>query len=118
LLTYGSCETRRRPLIVLALLACLLFGLRHGSAGDISYVYDALGRLVAVIDPASDTATYQYDAVGNLLGITSQSSAVVSVIGFAPSAGHEFAGILRGPARRRRGRHPIHRTHHEGFWRN
>lgn len=43
-----------------------------GRAGDVNYVYDALGRLVAVIDPSGDTATYQYDAVGNLLGITRQ----------------------------------------------
>ena len=34
------------------------------SAADISYVYDNLGRVIAVIDPASDTAVYAYDAVG------------------------------------------------------
>lgn len=29
-------------------------------AADISYVYDNTGRLVAVIDPATDTAIYAY----------------------------------------------------------
>lgn len=53
----------------------------------ISYTYDALGRLVGVVDPAGETATYAYDAVGNLLSITRQSSSIVSIIGFTPNSG-------------------------------
>lgn len=53
-------------------------------AGELSYVYDGLGRLTAVIDPATDTALYHYDAVGNLTGITRQSSATLSVISVTP----------------------------------
>ena len=53
----------------------------------IKYVYDELGRLVAVIDPAGDTARYVYDPVGNLLAITRQSSALVSILEFTPNAG-------------------------------
>lgn len=53
----------------------------------IKYVYDDLGRLVAVIDPAGDTARYTYDSVGNLLTISRQSSSLVSVIDFAPKSG-------------------------------
>jgi YD repeat-containing protein len=46
-----------------------------GSVGGISYVYDANGRLVEVIDGQSgNTAIYQYDAVGNLLSIKTNSS--------------------------------------------
>ncbi|MDP1769937.1 MAG: IPT/TIG domain-containing protein, partial [Nitrospirota bacterium] len=56
-------------------------------AGDISYVYDNLGRLMAVIDPATDTAVYQYDAVGNLTGITRQTSATLAIFQFTPSSG-------------------------------
>ena len=53
----------------------------------IKYVYDDLGRLVAVIDPSGDTARYTYDAVGNLLSISRQSSTLVSVIQFTPTSG-------------------------------
>jgi YD repeat-containing protein len=56
-------------------------------AADISYVYDNLGRLLAVIDPASDTAVYAYDAVGNLTGITRQASSTLAIFQFTPSGG-------------------------------
>ena len=54
---------------------------------DITYIYDRLGRLIAVVDPAGDAAVYHYDAVGNLTGISRQSSALVSVIDFTPASG-------------------------------
>jgi len=57
------------------------------SAANISYVYDNLGRVLAVIDPATDTAVYSYDAVGNLTGITRQTSATKSILQFTPSSG-------------------------------
>src|SRR5262245_5472022 len=57
------------------------------AAADIVYVYDELGRLVGVIDPAADAVTYTYDAVGNLLSIGRQSSARVSIIEFTPKTG-------------------------------
>ena len=53
----------------------------------IKYVYDDLGRLVAVIDPAGDTARYTYDSVGNLLSISRQSSSLVSILEFTPKLG-------------------------------
>ena len=62
-LAHGSCVT----LLLAALLQALILS---SSAADISYVYDQAGRLLAVIDPASDTAIYAYDSVGNLTGIT------------------------------------------------
>jgi YD repeat-containing protein len=65
-------------------LACL--GVFPGLAVDISYVYDAAGRLRAVIDPASDTVVYAYDAVGNLTGITRQPSSTLAVLQFTPSS--------------------------------
>lgn len=57
------------------------------TASDITYVYDELGRLVAVVDPSGDTVRYAYDAVGNLLSISRQSSALVSVLEFTPDSG-------------------------------
>ena len=64
-----------------------------GSSGSVStqssikYVYDELGRLVAVTDPAGDTVRYTYDAVGNILSISRQSSATLSLITFSPTTG-------------------------------
>jgi YD repeat-containing protein len=57
------------------------------STGDITYIYDDLGRLMAVVDPTGDTAVYHYDAVGNLLSISRYSSSTVSVITFTPGSG-------------------------------
>jgi YD repeat-containing protein len=56
-------------------------------AAPISYVYDDLGRLIAVIDEASEMAIYQYDAVGNLLSISRQPSSTVKVLDFRPKSG-------------------------------
>ncbi len=71
-------------------LMVLLIEVAGGSslnAADVSYVYDNLGRLIAVIDPSTDTAVYSYDAVGNLLGITRQNSATLAIFQFTPSSG-------------------------------
>jgi YD repeat-containing protein len=80
-----------RPIVAcarrtLALVALLLLGWAVPAAA-VSYVYDELGRLVGVVDPAGDTAVYTYDAVGNLLSITRYASSTVSLIGFTPSKG-------------------------------
>ena len=72
---------------VALILALSLTGFLPSGAGDISYVYDQLGRLMAVIDPATDTAIYSYDAVGNLLGITRQNSATLAIFQFTPDKG-------------------------------
>src|SRR2546426_3623662 len=53
----------------------------------ITYIYDELGRLVGVVDPAGETAIYAYDAVGNILSIKRQSSNQVSVIEYTPNKG-------------------------------
>lgn len=77
-----------RVLIGLA-LAWLLAALPSAPASaDVTYYYDALGRLVGFAEPSSDTATvYSYDAVGNLLSITRHASSTVSIIDFQPSSG-------------------------------
>jgi YD repeat-containing protein len=43
--------------------------------------------VIAVIDPATDTAVYAYDAVGNLTGITRQASSTLAIFQFTPSGG-------------------------------
>jgi len=81
-------STIQRNLRVLAVAGTLGMGISASSqAVDISYVYDNLGRLLAVIDPASDTAIYAYDAVGNLTGITRQASSTLAIFQFTPSGG-------------------------------
>ena len=60
---------------------------------SIKYVYDGLGRLVGVIDPAGDTAIYAYDAVGNLLSISRYNSSSVSIIEFTPHSGISGASV-------------------------
>ncbi len=51
------------------------------------YIYDELGRLVAVIAPSGEAAIYTYDAVGNLLSITRPPAGSVSIFEFSPNAG-------------------------------
>jgi YD repeat-containing protein len=53
----------------------------------VRYIYDELGRLVAVIDQNGDAAVYNYDAVGNLVSITRQSAGTVSILEFTPNGG-------------------------------
>lgn len=55
--------------------------------GPVSYVYDELGRLVAVIGGAGDAAAYTYDAVGNILSIQRYAASQISVISFSPTKG-------------------------------
>ena len=53
---------------------------------SIQYIYDELGRLISVIDPAGDTAVYHYDAVGNVLSIDRHGSSQVSITWFSPAS--------------------------------
>lgn len=55
--------------------------------GQVTYVYDELGRLASVIDPSGDAANYSYDKVGNLLSIARAGSATVSISEFTPNSG-------------------------------
>jgi len=81
-------STIQRRLRALAVTGALVLAFSVPSlAGPLSYVYDDVGRLLAVIDPASDTALYSYDAVGNLLGITRQLSSTKAILQFTPSSG-------------------------------
>jgi YD repeat-containing protein len=71
------------------LLLILVVATPRASSGQtaIQYVYDELGRLIAVVDPSGDAAVYTYDAVGNVLSIDRYASSQVSVISFSPGIG-------------------------------
>jgi YD repeat-containing protein len=61
-------------------------------SGDINYIYDQLGRLVAVVSP-TETVTYTYDSVGNLLSISRQNSNLPSISEFTPNSGAVGASV-------------------------
>ena len=65
------CRPLRRIVGVFPTLACALLLATTAAAQPppIQYVYDALGRLVAVADRDGNAAIYVYDAVGNILAI-------------------------------------------------
>lgn len=57
-------------------------------AGSVTYAYDELGRLIAVVDNSSgNAAQYIYDAVGNLQQIKNTNGSTVSIFTFTPNDG-------------------------------
>jgi YD repeat-containing protein len=86
---------RRGTRIILGwlLAAGLALGVAHASAAEQRYVYDELGRLIAVIDPAGETTHYTYDEAGNLTSVSRASSAQVSIVSFAPTRGREGSAV-------------------------
>jgi YD repeat-containing protein len=73
--------------ILFLTLVFLLAASAFAQSGNVTYVYDELGRLVGVIDTSGNAASYNYDAVGNLLSIQRTSSSQTSIIGFNPARG-------------------------------
>ena len=55
---------------------------------NVTYAYDELGRLIAVVDNSSgNAAQYIYDAVGNLQQIKNTNGSTVSIFTFTPNNG-------------------------------
>jgi YD repeat-containing protein len=77
---------RARPWLVLLVWVTILAP-QPARAQSIQYMYDELGRLIAVVDPGGDTAVYHYDAVGNVLSIARHASSQVSIVSFTPGSG-------------------------------
>jgi len=78
----------RRPAssfcLILALLTLIVIA---PVFAGVTYQYDALGRLVRVVDETGQVTTYQYDAVGNLLAVTQTGTQPPPVItGIVPSS--------------------------------
>jgi YD repeat-containing protein len=79
-----NCLKIRRVFLCCGFLLLSALALR---AQTVRYIYDELGRLIAVIDQNGDAAIYNYDAVGNLLSIARQSAGTVSILEFTPNGG-------------------------------
>jgi YD repeat-containing protein len=75
--------------LVLGLFALLAVP-RAAPAQEVRYFYDALHRLVGVMDPQGNAAEYRYDAVGNLLQIrryTANPTTPVAILLVRPGDG-------------------------------
>ena len=72
---------------LLLLLVAMMAARPAQGQTSIQYLYDDLGRLIAVVDPGGDTAVYHYDAVGNVLSIARHVSSQVSIVSFSPGSG-------------------------------
>ncbi len=78
--------TRRKFIFIAGLI--LLLAAQTAQAQGIRYVYDELGRLIAVIDEQGRTALYEYDEVGNILAIRrSDATGPVAITFFNPNEG-------------------------------
>jgi YD repeat-containing protein len=55
--------------------------------GTTTYVYDANGRLHAVISPAGEAAVYEYDAAGNITAIRRLAANALAILSFSPHEG-------------------------------
>ncbi len=74
----------------IATVACAVLTLSHvvhGQGSGVKYVYDELGRLVAVVDATGNTAVYSYDLVGNVLSIARYGPTDVSIFEWTPNSG-------------------------------
>ena len=78
-------RSNRFHLFILA--ACLVVISASSAQAQITYVYDELGRVIAVTDPGGDTVRYNYDAVGNITSISRAASSTLSFISFSPGSG-------------------------------
>jgi YD repeat-containing protein len=81
--------TRVRVLFLASLLIVCRLACSPASAHaqGISYHYDELGRLIALVSPGIGTAVYTYDVVGNLLSITRYAATAVLIVDFTPKQG-------------------------------
>ena len=77
----------RRKLFLTTWVILLLMA-RAAQPQEIRYVYDELGRLIAVMDEQGRTAIYKYDEVGNILAIRrTDATGPVAITFFNPNEG-------------------------------
>ena len=79
---------RSFPIFVLfVVLSTSLLPARAQQGNTTTYVYDANGRLQAVISPAGDAVVYEYDAAGNITAIRRLPATSLAIFSFSPHEG-------------------------------
>ena len=79
---------RSFPIFVLAVVLCTsLLSATAQQANTTTYVYDANGRLHAVISPAGEAMVYDYDAAGNITAIRRLPATALAIFSFSPQEG-------------------------------
>jgi YD repeat-containing protein len=74
--------------VVCLLVATLLLIPSHTFAQEVRYIYDAAGRLIAVIDAQGRATIYDYDETGNLLAVRRPDvTTTVAITYVNPNAG-------------------------------
>ncbi len=72
---------------VLCVNACVM------RAQAVTYVYDALGRVIGVVSPSGDVAEYTYDATGNITSISTYRKTQLSILTVTPGSGPVHASV-------------------------
>lgn len=79
---------RSFPIFVLAVvLSASLLSATAQQGNTTTYVYDANGRLHAVISPAGEAVVYEYDAAGNITSIRRLPATSLAILSFSPHEG-------------------------------
>ena len=79
---------RSFPIFVLLVVVCTsLLSAAAQQGNTTTYVYDANGRLHAVISPAGDAVVYEYDAAGNITSISRLAASSLAILSFSPHEG-------------------------------
>ena len=73
-------------LLIVVFTASLLSAAAQ-QGGTTTYVYDANGRLHAVIAPTGDAVVYDYDAAGNITAIRRLAANALAILSFSPHEG-------------------------------
>lgn len=79
---------RSFPIFVLAVVFSASFlSATAQQSNTTTYVYDANGRLHAVISPAGEAVVYDYDAAGNITSIHRLAASALAILAFSPHEG-------------------------------
>ena len=77
-----------KNLIAVLLLGCFcVMALAQQTSSTTRYIYDANGRLRAVVTPTGEAAVYDYDPAGNITAIRRLAADALELIGFSPQVG-------------------------------